>query len=184
MADTPMSSQRCGGIGPHPAHPGSALGGSGVCPGVPGIPAIKPPRHSCPSCDRPEPTAPDTETMRGGRRLRTPDRTETGATTATAQANGAATGDTPAGNEAGAASLRDRITRAIDDVFEQWTRGLGEQRPQDALADAVHAALRPELDELAEARADLDALRTLTPDARRLAAGILGAEPHRPGAAT
>ena len=36
---------------------------------------------------------------------------------------------------------------------------------------------------LTEARADLDALRTLTPDARRLAAGILGAEPHKPGSA-
>lgn len=49
--------------------------------------------------------------------------------------------------------LRERIARAVDDTFEQWTHGLGDQRPQDAITQAVHAAIQPELDALAEAGA-------------------------------
>ena len=69
-------------------------------------------------------------------------------------------------------------------------------RTLNAIAKAVGVALETERWEhhyqhvealeaaLTEARADLDALRTLTPDARRLAAGILGAEPNKPGSTT
>ncbi|MCT9092904.1 ParB N-terminal domain-containing protein [Streptomyces sp. ASQP_92] len=38
-------------------------------------------------------------------------------------------------------ALRDRIAAAIDDVFARWQAGLGDQRPQDAIRDAVMAIL-------------------------------------------
>lgn len=37
--------------------------------------------------------------------------------------------------------LRDQVERAIDDVFVRWRVGLGGQRPQEAIRDAVLAAL-------------------------------------------
>jgi hypothetical protein len=39
------------------------------------------------------------------------------------------------------AALRDRIAAAIDGVFTRWQTGLGDQRPQDAIHDAVMAVL-------------------------------------------
>nr|WTC12496.1 hypothetical protein OHA15_33655 [Streptomyces anthocyanicus] len=39
------------------------------------------------------------------------------------------------------AVLRDRLDAAIDDVFTRWQTGLGGQRPQDAIRDAVLAAV-------------------------------------------
>ncbi|MEU9218832.1 hypothetical protein AB0D47_20050 [Streptomyces sp. NPDC048376] len=38
-------------------------------------------------------------------------------------------------------ALRDRLDAAIDDVFTRWQTGLGGQRPQDAIRDAVLAAV-------------------------------------------
>jgi hypothetical protein len=38
-------------------------------------------------------------------------------------------------------ALRDRIAEAIDGVFTRWQTGLGDQRPQDAIHDAVMAVL-------------------------------------------
>lgn len=37
--------------------------------------------------------------------------------------------------------LRDRLDAAIDEVFARWQNGLGDERPQDAIRDAVLAAL-------------------------------------------
>ncbi|WP_306317282.1 MULTISPECIES: hypothetical protein [unclassified Streptomyces] len=37
--------------------------------------------------------------------------------------------------------LRERVARAVDDVFDRWRDGLGDQRPEDAITDAVLAVL-------------------------------------------
>jgi hypothetical protein len=71
------------------------------------------------------------------------------------------------------AALRDRIAAAIDGVFTRWQTGLGNQRPQDAIRDAVLAVLTAPTDRAAilrEAadwfdRYDVDSAREL----RRLA---------------
>ncbi|TXJ78597.1 hypothetical protein E2C11_16450 [Streptomyces lavendulae] len=46
--------------------------------------------------------------------------------------------------------LQQRIAQAVDRVFEQWTAGLGNQRPQGAITAAVLAEVKPELDRLAD----------------------------------
>lgn len=46
-------------------------------------------------------------------------------------------------------TLRDRIDTAIDDVFSRWRAGLGDQRPQDAIRDAVMAVLPASADRAA-----------------------------------
>jgi hypothetical protein len=38
-------------------------------------------------------------------------------------------------------TLRDQLAAAVDDVFARWEAGLGDQRPQDAIRDAVLAVL-------------------------------------------
>jgi hypothetical protein len=48
-------------------------------------------------------------------------------------------------------ALRDRLDEAIDDVFTRWESGLGGQRPQDAIRDAVLAVLPATTDQTAEA---------------------------------
>lgn len=53
-------------------------------------------------------------------------------------------------------TMSEAVTVAIDTVFEQWTAGLGETRPQGALTDAVLAVRDGELQQL---RADLAAAR-------------------------
>jgi hypothetical protein len=46
-------------------------------------------------------------------------------------------------------ALRDRIASAVDAVFERWSAGLGGQRPQDAVTDAVLAELPAPVDRAA-----------------------------------
>ncbi|WP_405749258.1 hypothetical protein OG232_04185 [Streptomyces sp. NBC_01411] len=48
-------------------------------------------------------------------------------------------GGFPAGSDR--AAFRGRLDAAIDEVFTRWEHGLGEQRPQDAICDAVLAVL-------------------------------------------
>lgn len=62
------------------------------------------------------------------------------------------------------AALRGRIAEAIDHVFEAWQRGLGDQRPQDALTDAVLSVLPAPVDRTAVL---LEAIRRVEDPAER-----------------
>jgi hypothetical protein len=55
-------------------------------------------------------------------------------------------------------ALRDRIAAAIDGVFTRWQTGLGTQRPQDAIHDAVMAVLPTPADRGAIIREAADAI--------------------------
>jgi hypothetical protein len=55
-------------------------------------------------------------------------------------------------------TLRDRLDSAIDDVFARWQAGLGGQRPQDAIRDAVLAVLPAPADRAAVLREAADGI--------------------------
>ncbi|MEV5347146.1 hypothetical protein [Streptomyces achromogenes] len=74
------------------------------------------------------------------------------------------------------AALRERIAEAVDAVFERWTDGLGGQRPQDAMTDAVLAML-PEPVDWAVVRAET--LREAVHMAETLAANMLDVNADR-----
>ncbi|MFM9656802.1 hypothetical protein [Streptomyces scabiei] len=59
----------------------------------------------------------------------------------------AALGARPAATQATEpGSLRDQIAAAVDRAFDAWQQGLGETRPQDAVTEAVLAAITSHLD--------------------------------------
>jgi hypothetical protein len=62
-------------------------------------------------------------------------------------------------------TLRDQVAAAIDDVFTRWKAGLGDERPQDAIRDAVLAAVPAPVDRPAVLREAADVATQLpTPD--------------------
>lgn len=55
-----------------------------------------------------------------------------------------------------ATDLRERVARAIADVFDRWRDGLDDQRPEDAIRDAVLAVFTAPADRAAEWRTAAD----------------------------